>query len=258
MKILSFCSFLGFALLNWTNVSHAELILSLASTMNPNGSLTDFGITGVRSQINFGSGAAGDADGFYNAANTSQQFGSADMFPNETNFAVGTLSYSNAALTNVGVEVAPITILNPNLFWAAGSSTTDINDANGLDLWFFGNNSSIVFGGLDASDQVTLTNGIVTGINLTTTATINADFGTATPFPFNGTFSIIGNQFSFQIDQTVASVPTAFGNFPTQFVADLRGTVNAVSAIPEPASGVLASIAAITGIRLNHIVRKVG
>ncbi|MEM9825857.1 MAG: PEP-CTERM sorting domain-containing protein [Planctomycetota bacterium] len=212
--------------------------------MNGNSFIAEYDITGVQSQINFGDGSAGDGDGFYNVANLSQQFGTSDFFPNEIDFGIGTLTYDDTGLIGVGTEIATITAFNPDLFWAQGSTTTDLNDAQGFDLWVFGANSSVDFGGLDAGDTVTLTNGVLTSIDLATTASISLDHAGRAPGVHSGTFEIIGNQLSFQIDDTAIDVNTLFGTAPTsRLVADFTGTVNAVSAIPEPSSFALIGLA---------------
>jgi hypothetical protein len=238
MNVFRACLFLLSLVITLSSASHAAVVVSLASTMNGSSYISERDATGVGAQINLGNGLPGDRDGLNLVSNvpadnirpTGAAVGGAiNFFPNEVNFGVGSLTYDDIGLTGIGIEQAPITIFNPNLFWAAGSSTTDLNDDGGFDLWFPGTNSSVAFGGLDANDRVTLTNGVLTSIDLSTTSLLNLDFGAfGGIFSFPGNFSITGNALSFQVDSETIGV--------TRVVANLTGTVNAVNAVPEPTS----------------------
>jgi hypothetical protein len=216
--------------------------ISLASTMFPGdtsnatgGLLSEDTLTGAFAQI------GREPDGLYNVANPSQQFGSVDMFPNEANFGIGTLSYDGIA--PVGTESRVITGLDTSDFWQQGSSTTDINDTGGLDLWFFGPNSTITFG--TPTGTVDFTNGALTSINLVASVTFTLDSGgftTPATIPYTGIFTISGANLSLQVNDT--QVVDLFGSpVSSTFVADLTGTVNAV--VPEPASLGLLGLAAM-------------
>jgi len=221
--------------------------VDLAGQADPSSFLAEFNLTGVQSQINFGDGSAGDADGFYNVANLSQQFGSGDTFPNEGNFSIGNLTYDTSVITGSGVETAAVTGLDLSGFWTAdpnrdGSGgptvTSDISD-HALGLWFFNEPGSIDFGTLDAADTVTFTNGVLSSIDLAVDASFIVDFtsGTGTPTSYDGTFSISGADFAFLIDDTeTVTNPFSDSDLDSRFVADVTGTINAV---PEPASALV-------------------
>lgn len=211
------------------------------STTNPVGGLLSESLaTGSFVQI------ALEPDGLFNLAPPNQQFGAVDLFPNESDFGIGSLSYDDSGFTGSGVEVFPVTSLDTSDFWQDGSPTTDISDT-GLDIWFFGLGGSFAFGA--PAGSVTLTNGLVTSIDIIASVTFTAVFpdfqdpfsGQTIVSPYTGALTIAGNAISIQIDET---------NFTgSTFVADLQGTVNAV--VPEPSAALLAGCfaAALPGWR---------
>lgn len=228
-----------------TSTLQAQTI-DLAGQADPNSFVAEYNITGSQAQINFGDGTPGDDDGMYDVTNLSTQFGSADVFPNEDNFSIGSLTYDTGAVTGVGVENVAVTGLDLSGFWSPDPSrtaggaptvTSDISD-QALGLWLFNAPGSIDFGLLDGADTVTFTNGALTSIDLSVDASFIVDYTFAgSPTSYDGTFSITGADFSFQIDETETSVPTAFGVVPaSRFVADVTGTINAV---PEPTTALV-------------------
>lgn len=228
----------------------AVTTVQLASVMNPNSFMAEYDITGVQAQIGFGDGTAGDADGLYDVNNLTQQFGSANVFPRESAFTVGSLTYDEAGVTGIGTESVAITSIDLGEFWspdpsrtsgAAATVVSDISD-NALGVWFFEAPGSIEFGALDGADMLTFTNGVLTSIDLSLSSSFVVDYtGTGGPgTSYDGTFSISGNAISYQIDETEVNVPTAFGTVPqSSFVADLSGSVIAV---PEPSSVLLSLV----------------
>lgn len=237
--------------------SWAQTSVDLASTMNPTGFLGESAATGSFARINLGDGSlgsvganTGDGDGVFNFANREATdpgpaFGTPiDLFPREADFLVGSLDH--APITGTGVETLSIVSLDTSEFWSPDPGRTDftnfdspsvISDISdyGIGLWFFNGPGSITFGALDSADTVTYTDGELTSIDLEVETVFNADaFGT--PVSYSGTFSITGNQLSYQIDDNAD-----LGFFGTSnLVADLTGTVNAV--VPEPASLVLVGL----------------
>ncbi len=236
--------------------------ISLNSMMNGNSFISEDAVTGSFARINAGSGSlgsvganTGDADGTYNILNVSNPNPGSpwgdpiDIFPREANFQVGSLTYNGVGATGIGIETFAITAYNLSAFWsadpnrlnsapdAAPTVISDISDY-GLGQWFFNAAGGISFGALDASDTVTFTDGTLTSINLAipTSFTIDA-YGIA----WNGTFSISGANLSYQINDTAT---TFFG--PSTLIADLAGTVNAVTVVPEPSAFALAGLGAIT------------
>ena len=207
--------------------------LSLASTMDGNSSLSENFITGSLAQINFGSGGQGDDDGFYDVTNTANQFGSSDIFPNETAFTVGSIDYSDDALTGSGIETTAITGID------LSGITSDISN---LGDWWFGAPAFFSFGALDASDTISFIDGAVSSVGLSIDAAFNTVDGQSNLVTWNGTFSVSGNDISLSITDTQIFNTGPFGgnnDVPSTFTADLGGTVNA---IPEPTSTLLCSL----------------
>lgn len=243
--------------------------ISLNSTMNGNSFISEDAVTGSFARINAGNGSlgsvgsnTGDGDGTYNIANVSNPnpgplWGTPmDIFPREANFQVGSLTYNGVGATGIGTETFAITAYNLSAFWSAdpnrlnaapGAAPTVISDISdhGLGQWFFNAPGSILFGALDASDTVTFTDGALTSINLAISTSFTIDsFGLV----WDGTFSISGANLSYQIND---SADTFLG--PSTLVADLTGTVNAVTVVPEPSSLALAGLgAAALLFRRNH------
>ncbi|MEM9345568.1 MAG: PEP-CTERM sorting domain-containing protein [Planctomycetota bacterium] len=220
--------------------------VDLASVMDGDGLISENAVVGTFAQINL------DPDGLYNLANPSQQFGTADVFPNETSFGIGTLDYDDTGLTGVGLEVAAITGLDTSDLWADGSSTSDISDT-ALDIWFFGTGNSVVID--NANGTVTLQDGQVVGISLAADATITVDHGFAIPsgpttVEHEGSFTINGNQVSLQVNDAVL-INTVFGSAESTVFADLTGTVTAV--VPEPSS---LSLLVLGGLAMARRRRK--
>lgn len=271
-------SILLFALLGGLSPLHAASI-SLASTMNGSSFIAEDFITGGFSRINAGDGRtgtagyienpsnpnyanSGDRDGHYiwngsaNPANipTRTTTGTADgdsagsgydVFPRETNFQVGSITYDETLVSTTGVSVIPILSIDLGQFWTSDPNRTasgpgsvptvqsDISD-HALGMWFFNGAGGISFGGLNILDTVTFTDGILTSIDLSIPTTFTASFGPS--MSWTGTFSITGSTISYQIDDTRV---TPLGP-SSHLVANLTGTVNAV--VPEPSTALLGSL----------------
>ncbi|MDM4019040.1 PEP-CTERM sorting domain-containing protein [Roseiconus lacunae] len=241
---------------------NAETV-SLASSMNPAGYLAENQVTGSYWRINNGDGTLGtatstgdrDGPGNYaereNPSDTGTGFGDPmDMFPREANFLIGSFSFDETGLTGVGTETRVITNLNPSEFWKNDPNRTnpslgpsvlsDISD-HAFGLAFFDGDGEIKFGGIDATDTVTFTDGVLTSVdfNVTTTLSFSAFTETVT---YDGIFSATGDSISYQIDDTE---PIAIlGGLPSTFQANLSGTINqvgsySISAVPEPNSLVM-------------------
>lgn len=218
--------------------------------MDGSGYLYEVSFTGGYSRINLGTGAAGDRDGHwrltsgYTPANdpTPSSLGSGfDTFPREANFLVGTLTFNESLVNLTGTSVIPIDSFDLSEFWKADSNRTnstagslptvvsDISDY-ALGKWFYNLPGNISFGALDAEDTVTFTNGVLTAINLSITTTF-----TVQSFAWNGTFSINGDDISYQINQS-------------SFQANLNGTVNSVGTytIPEPSTSLFGCMAVVS------------
>jgi hypothetical protein len=230
----------------------ADQTVSLATTMDPTGFISEDQLTAAFARINLGDGTLGtvgtdygDQDGVYNILqgathpNPTPLGTPIDIFPREANFLVGSLVYDDTAITGTGVETVAIKSIDLAEFWTSdpnrvgtppgsGGPMTVISDISdqGMGLWWFNTAGGITFGGLDAADTVTFTDGVLTSINLEITTTFwGLDFGGG-PHEWSGTFSIVGDQLSYQINDTIATSHSGTG-FST-FVADLTGTVAAV------------------------------
>jgi len=227
----------------------AAQTVDLASTARGDSRISEFDLTGAFAQINFGDGGPGDADGAYSVVDNSGPFGSAlDVFPNESAFGLGNLTYDDSGFTGVGVEVLSVTTLDLGQLFTPGSSATDIS---GVDLsnFFFSAPVNFAFGPLDTGDTLTFTDGVLTSIDVSIDASFIVDLTFAgQPTSFDGTFSITGNQFSLFIDETEFDVPTAFGTAPqSRFLADINGRVDAV--IPAPGAVAVFGAAGAFGAR---------
>lgn len=218
--------------------SAAAQTIDLAGVADGDSRISEFQATASYAQINLGSGAPGDADGLYSTVDDAP-FGVVDVFPNETAFGIGDLTYDVGAVTGSGVETVAVTAIDLSDLWSAGSSTTDISGA-AFGLWFGGFPTDFVFGAVDGSDTVTFTDGVLTSIDLEIDASFQLDTtGVGGPVAtWDGTFSISGADFALAIDDIFFGLPTFTGPVDSQFVADITGTINAVPA-PSGALGVL-------------------
>jgi hypothetical protein len=246
--------------------------IDLASTMRGMSFLSEDAVTGAFARIGAGDGAlgsaganTGDADGLYALANIGSADPGAsvgtpiDLFPRETNFAIGSLTYDGAGLVGAGVETFVITGLDLGAFWSADPSrldgaagvaptvVSDLSDA-ALGVWFFNAAGGLAFGPLDAADTVTFTDGVLTSIDLVVGTEFSVEaFGALAVW--SGVFAITGAEISYQIDDTAL----VGGFIPSRLVADLTGTVNAVAVVPEPASAtLLAGGLALAGVALRR------
>ena len=76
------------------------------------------------------------------------------------------------------------------------------------------------------SGNVTISGGQITGINLTSAITFNLDgtnFGQPGSIPFNGVFTINGNRFALDVDDTFEDTPP--GLLPYRLVWEVNGSV---------------------------------
>ncbi|MEO1498615.1 MAG: hypothetical protein AAFV43_15835 [Planctomycetota bacterium] len=214
----------------------------LASTMNPNGTISESTLTGETFVISNGVGTV--ANGLAGDDDSNPAFGGAiNLFPNEANFSIGALDFDTAAISAIGTSNAAVTSLDlsglytPDPNRVVGAAGTDASVLSDISDWaigaaFFNFPGAITFGALDAADTVTFEDGVLTSIDIEVTA----DF-TIGALAWSGALSIFGDQFSFQINDTIPSgQPAPFDS--TTLVVDLTGTVASVGtfAIPEPAT----------------------
>ena len=226
--------------------------LGLSSTMDLNTGLSESLVTGAITQIGFGNGLPGDADGLYDISNPATPFGALDIFPNEASFGVGSLDFDSGLVSGSGVETVAIQSLDLGSLWASGSATTDINDV-ALGNWLFSAPRYFSFGSLDASDTVTFTDGLLTSVDLDVAASFVIFDASLSSVSFDGALSIVGDTIGLSINDT-ENFDTGFGVVPTTFTSDLAGTVNAVGiyVVPEPGTGLLMGLGLMSLSRLRR------
>ncbi len=140
--------------------------------------------------------------------------------------SLGTLTYTDAGLTNTGVESAPITAFTANF-----ASYIADNDSITNGPYLTTINS--------AAGTVSLIDGVVSSIQLNVSLTFTYDgsgFGLGN-LDYGGTFVIDGNSFSLDAD---GSYPTFPGLEDARYVWDVNGIVTNV--VPEPSAALLGSL----------------
>ena len=233
--------FFVFFIICGVSLPAANVTVPLASTMDSDSFMSDSQVTGSIARIGLGDGSANDVDGGYNIANENQLFGSGfNLFPTETNFIVGSLSYDNSVLTGVGTEIIGVSSIDLNSL-----SDTDIS-SSAREAWFGGLPSSFSFGALDVNDTLTFLDGSLLSINVSLDAAFQILDGASNQLSFNGIFTIDGAELSMQI-QDVQNFNTGFfGVVPTTVTVDMKGLVNA---IPEPSTALLGLLGSLLILR---------
>jgi len=159
-------------------------------------------------------------DGFFKISNNgaSTLGGGADVFPHEANFAnIGTLSFANG--TGVGVETLAITGLTMNFspFVADNDTVTNSGYTTALS---------------NVAGTVTVFNGAVAAIDLTSNITFTYQHNMLGALPYDGTFTMNNGGFDLDVDE---SITTAFGG--VRYAWDVHGSVSnlaSIPAVPEP------------------------
>ena len=219
----------------------AIVTVPLASTMNSDSFMSDTQVTGSISRIRFGDGSANDIDGGYNISNENQLFGSGfNLFPNEANFSIGSLTYDDSLLNGTGTEFIGISSINLNNF-----GNVDIS-ISAREAWFFDLPSSFLFGALDENDNLTFNDGSLSSINISLDAAFEILDRKSNKVSFNGTFIVDGADLSLQIQESRDFDTGFFGVVPTTLTVDMKGVVNA---IPEPSSAILSLLGSLIILR---------
>lgn len=213
----------------------------LASTMNSDSFMSETQVTGSISRIRFGDGSANDIDGGHNISNENQLFGSGyNLFPNETNFSIGSLTYDDSLLKGTGTEIIGISSIDLNPF-----GNVDIS-ISAREAWFSGLPSSFSFGTVDVNDNLTFNDGSLNSINISLDAAFEMLDSTRNKVSFDGTFIINGADLSLQIQESRDFDTGFFGVVPTTLTVDMTGVVNA---IPEPSSALLSLLGSLIILR---------
>lgn len=242
--------FAGAALL--PGVALAQTV-SLSGPADADSRITEIGAFSAFAQIDFGDGMPGDADGAYSIIDDSLFGTGVDVFPNETAFSVGSVSYDDGILNGSGPETLPVTAIDLSSFVGNSGSGADISN---LDLLFTPGNI-ISFGGLDASDTISFEDGVPTSIDLEIDffLTLFFDFS-GTPTTYEGSFSISGDQFLLSMNSEETNIVSPFapgGIIPSSTVIfDVRGRV---SAVPAPGAMALFGCGAFAAARRRRSIR---
>tara|TARA_B100001057_G_scaffold293998_1_gene294078 strand:- start:4304 stop:5032 length:729 start_codon:yes stop_codon:yes gene_type:complete len=213
----------------------------LASTMNSDSFMSETQVTGSISRIRFGDGSANDIDGGYNISNENQLFGGGyNLFPNEANFSIGSLTYDDSLINGTGTEIIGISSIDLNPF-----GNVDIS-ISAREAWFSGLPSSFLFGAVDENDNLTFNDGSLSSINISLDAEFEMLDSTLNKVSFDGTFIINGADLSLQIQESRDFDTGFFGVVPTTLTVDMKGVVNA---IPEPSSALLSLLGSLIILR---------
>lgn len=151
-------------------------------------------------------------DGFYQIDNPSTQYGSYEVFPNETEFSLGTLSYDGSGLTGSGDESAPVTGLELD-----------------LDAWVDTDGNAYHTAFSELTGSLALKDGVPQSLSLNAKVTLTYTSGLITGLSFSGTISVTDNVFALDVDTTNA---TPLG--PLRLRWALTGTAN----LPPPRASV--------------------
>lgn len=202
--------------------------LSLASLMDQASGMSEDQITGSLAAIEKGTGEPGDADGLYDVNDPDTMFGSLDVFPNEADFAVGTLTYDRDVVCDEGEIIVPVDSVEIAGLWTAGSATTDIND-EALTAWFTYDHS-LDLGPVEDGATVRFVDGELVSIDLTAGLSLTVDLPDDDTDPvWEGSLVIAGSQISALIDDTEQEVDLGiFGVVDSRLVLELTGDVLAV------------------------------
>ncbi|MEM9692722.1 MAG: hypothetical protein AAGA56_09270 [Myxococcota bacterium] len=207
--------------------------ISLASTMSKDSLISETPASESLAQIGKGDGRPGDRDGLWWLQDPNVPVGSGmDIFPHEENFRIGSLTYDREQVTRCGVHTVTIDGIDLSSLWAPNSSTTDINDATGLDLWLPGSELlSFTFEAPAEGDTLTFTDGVLTSIDLVLPSTATMAYGEEPNeiAVHDGEFRISGSDLTWAISEVVfVFIPGLNESLDTQVVVDMAGVVNAV------------------------------
>ncbi|MEM9080591.1 MAG: hypothetical protein AAGC74_07875 [Verrucomicrobiota bacterium] len=209
----------------------SPITFSLASTMSDDSTISEFDLTASFARLGNGDGSSPDADGFWDLSNPTVRFGSEnpitsanDVFPNENNFSLGSLTFDPSSLIGSGSETIAISSVSLDLSEDIASSA--------LATFVSGASTTLTFGTLDPSSTLTFTDKVLTSLDLT--IPFNLTYSTIQgPLVYSGELATEGNTLSI----TMASSVSTNGFTPSgvsRMVWDLNGTLNAVGNLSLP------------------------
>jgi hypothetical protein len=145
-----------------------------------------------------------DPDGFYQIDNPAKQYGSYDVFVNQTLIDIGKFTVDSNSIAGVGIEVAQITDWNFDITKTVdttrGETATRVSDIDGSITFFDGEAVNV---NLQADLEFEFLSGLVKG------------------FTFPGTIEITNNYFEIHADNTHSTI---LGPFRNRW--ELKGSLN--------------------------------
>lgn len=159
-------------------------------------------------------------------------------------FSSGGISYDEALITGIGTETIAVSALNLSFNDAGYSpfgSPLNVGVGDGNYPWGVAITANNVSG-----SGLTFTNGVLSSIDLTANISVGLQWY-SDPFgawasTYDGTLSISGNHYAFDVDVQQANDSIFMGVFEdTRLVFNRSGTIAAVTSVPEPSSYALMS-----------------
>jgi hypothetical protein len=149
-------------------------------------------------------------------------------------FSVGSISYNEAALTGVGTETIAVSALSVSINGAGLSPLTSAYNLNNNFAWSYAITASNLTGG-----GLTFNNGVLVGVDLDADVSVSVSWlgnpAATWASTYDGTLSINGDSYAFDVDVTQSNVTPLFGTLTgTHLVFNRAGSISAVSAVPEP------------------------
>lgn len=166
-------------------------------------------------------------------------------------FSAGTIGYDETTLTGVGTEVISVAGLTLTINSAGFSPyLSAYNTGSGLGDFAFNYTitpSNLTGGGL------TFTNGVLTSVDLDASIAVKVGLGTNPAFAlgslYNGTLSIDGASYAFNLDETKNNTSPLGALTNTHMVFNRAGSIAAVTAVPEPSTvAMMAAGLALVGL----------
>jgi hypothetical protein len=230
MKRLFGLGFACFSIVFTANVGVADTLL-LNGIADGNSTYVESGSDGFIEVDLYDPGT--DQQRFHSITDPSVEYGNTayDGLPNDANWQLGGVTYDASGLIG-GTGTAPITAVSLGI------------EADPLDPTYYNYHRWLGTTTVNSfSGTVTLLNGAVTDVNLTTTDTYSFTVSGLTNYSIPGTFTITGNRFAGDF-----SGPTVFGGSSTY---DFAGTLTTV--VPEPGTFTMAGLAMIGLVGLQRL-----